>query len=106
MISEMLRGIYTEKLKDPNHPVNRHLNVDSNYRVSFDIRKKVVDPSMTRGFNDYYNNYFKTLCHSDRQKAVDVAREVVKKKMIDGKTAKAFSGDGMANLDGQTYFGE
>jgi hypothetical protein len=77
MIPEMLKGIYTEKFKDPNHPVNRNLYVDENYKVNYNIRKKRIDPTMTRGFNDYYNNYFKTLCHDERTQAVDLARKVV-----------------------------
>ena len=81
MVPDMLKGIYTEKFKDPNHPVNRNLYVDQNYKVNYNIRKKRVDPTMTRGFNDYYNNYFKTLCHDERSQAVDLARKVTQNRL-------------------------
>jgi hypothetical protein len=81
MIPEMLKGIYTDKLKDPDHPVNKNLYVDEHYKVNYNIRKKVIDPTTTRGFNDYYNGYFKTLCHEERQQAVELARKVVNKKL-------------------------
>lgn len=81
MVPEMLKGIYTEKFKDPKHPVNRNLYVDENYKVNYNIRKKKIDPTMTRGFNDYYNNYFKTLCHDERNQAVELARKVTKDRL-------------------------
>ena len=83
MVPEMLKGIYTEKFKDPDHPVNRNLYVDQNYKVNYNIRKKRIDPTMTRGFNDYYNNYFKTLCHDERLEAVDLARKVAHQRMYE-----------------------
>lgn len=93
MIPEMLKGIYTEKFKDPKHPVNRNLYVDENYKVNYNIRRKKIDPTMTRGFNDYYNNYFKTLCHDERNEAVDLARKLVHDRLR-GNLNNVYAGSG------------
>lgn len=79
-VPKMLKGIYTDQFNDPSHPINKHLFIDDNYKVNFNLRKKRFDPTATRGFNDYYNDYFKHLCHEERNEAVDLARRIVDKK--------------------------
>lgn len=79
IVPELLKGIYTKHFKDPQHPTNKNLYLDDRLKVNFDLRKKKFNATSTRGFNDYYNDYFKHLCHEERQEAVGLARRIVEK---------------------------
>lgn len=101
-VPEMLKGIYTEQFKDPKHPVNRHLFVDDKYKVNFNLRKKRFDPTTTRGFNDYYNNYFKQLCHGERKEAVNLARKIVDREKKAERPKENFFGNYLGKKERDT----
>lgn len=55
-------------LDNPNHPINKNLSLDENYRVNYDILSKKCEKRGVRNFEDYYDVFFKRLYFNDKQR--------------------------------------
>ena len=53
---------------DPDHPVNKHLLKDKFGRVYYDVTSKRGASYMPRGFESYYDDYFKQRFMGDKEK--------------------------------------
>ena len=74
-ISDMLQGIYTKELNNPENPANKDIYLNDDLRYQFNLRKKRVHPDAIRGFNDYYNDYFKVKYMEEKENVIKLARE-------------------------------
>lgn len=74
-----LDRIYNTNYDDPRHPVNRNLYKDQNGRVKYDITKKRGAGYNARGFDAYFDDYYKEKYLADKNALIhcldDVYRE-------------------------------
>jgi Ca2+-binding EF-hand superfamily protein len=74
-----LDRIYNTNYDDPRHPVNRNLYKDVNGRVKYDITKKRGAGYNARGFDAYFDDYYKEKYLADKNALIhcldDVYRE-------------------------------
>ena len=90
IVPEYTSKIYTRTLDDPNHPTNRNLYVSDDYKINYDLRKKVINPTETRGFNDFFDPYFKTLCRTEKKEAFEVAKRKVTNELLHQKRMEGY----------------
>lgn len=74
-------SIFTKALNRPDHPLNKNTWVSEDMKWHYDLSKKAVNPSSMRGFNHYYDPYFKTLCHQERHRATKIAKKKVEDRL-------------------------
>lgn len=69
-------GLHT----NPDHPVNKHLIQDKFGRVYYDVTSKRGASYMPRGFEAYYDDYFKQRYMGDKEKLLTYLGEHYEKE--------------------------